>query len=148
MIRFLNKFTILAFQHKKTTMEITKSTNEDWNKQNIIPEFKVDPILVLVFSFFTCGLYLIYWNIKVAEVLNAVCQKELISTPLAVFCGCCFPVHVYFYYLVGKEGLPKIHSLTGSRQEDKSTLLIVLGFFFPFACAMIIQGDINKLYEN
>ena len=129
-------------------MELTKLPDENWNNPNNIPEFKVDPILVLILSFFTCGLYLIYWNIKASEVINAACQKELISTPLAVFCGCCFPAHVYFYYLVGKEGLPKIHSLTGNRQEDKSTLLIVLGFFFPFACAMIIQGDINKLYEN
>ena len=81
-------------------------------------------------------------------MINAICEKELISTPLAVFCGCCFPLHVYFYYLIGKKGLPKIHFLTGNRQENKSTLLIVLKFFFPFACAMIIRGNLNKLYDN
>ena len=129
-------------------MEVTNTNPEKWNNKPNIPYFKNDPIIVLLFSFLTCGLYLIYWNIKAAEVINAACDRELISTPLAVFCGCCFPAHVYFYYLVGREGLPKIHHLTGFRQEDKSTLLIVLGFFFPFACAMIIQDDINKLYDN
>ena len=129
-------------------MEIISPNFEKWNRPNPLPYFKNDPIVVLILSFVTCGLYLIYWNVKAAEVLNAVCEKELISTPLAVFCGCCFPAHVYFYYLVGREGLPKIHQLTGFQQEDKSTLLIVLGFFFPFACAMIIQADINKLYDN
>jgi hypothetical protein len=128
-------------------MEVVNNPNEHWNKPNNIPEFKVDPVLVLVFSFLTCGLYLIYWNIKVAEVFNAVAEREIISTPLAVFSGCCLPVHVYFYYIVGKDGLPKVYQITGELQKDQSTLLIVLGFFFPLAAAMIVQGDINRLYK-
>lgn len=128
-------------------MEVVNKPNEHWNKPNNIPEFKVDPVLVLVFSFLTCGLYLIYWNIKVAEVFNAVAEREIISTPLAVFSGCCLPVHVYFYYIVGKDGLPKVYQITGELQKDQSTLLIVLGFFFPIAAAMIVQGDINRLYK-
>ena len=64
-------------------METTK-TNEDWNTpQNNIPYFKVDPIVVLVLGIITCGLYLIYWNIKMAEVLNAVNNtKELFEKNL------------------------------------------------------------------
>jgi hypothetical protein len=128
-------------------MEVTPQT-EDWNKSpNPIPEFKVDPILVLVFGFLSCGLYLIYWNIKVAEVINAVCEKEIISQPVAIFAGCCYPVNIYFFYLAGKDGLPKVYQRTGSPQKDDSVLLLVLGFFFPMAAAMIVQGDINKLYN-
>jgi len=103
--------------------------------------------MVLLFSFLTCGLYLIYWNIKVAEVFNAVAEREIISTPLAVFSGCCLPVNVYFYYLIGKDGLPKVYKITGELEKDQSTLLIILGIFFPFAAAMIVQGDINRLYK-
>jgi hypothetical protein len=128
-------------------MEVINNPNEPWNRPNNIPEFKVDPVLVLVFSFLTCGLYLIYWNIKVAEVFNAVAERDIISTPLAVFSGCCLPVHVYFYYIVGKDGLPKVYQITGELQKDQSTLLIILGFFFPLAAAMIVQGDINRLYK-
>ena len=128
-------------------MEVINTSNPSWNKPPNIPEFKVDPVLVLVFSFLTCGLYLIYWNIKVAEVFNAVAEREVISTPLAVFSGCCMPVHVYFYYIIGKEGLPKVYKLTGELEKDQTTLLIILGFFFPFAAAMIVQGDINRLYK-
>ena len=112
-----------------------------------IPVFKVDPILVLVFGLITCGLYLIYWNIKVAEVLNAVAEREVISQPIAIFAGCCMPVNIYFYYLAGKEALPKVYERTGELQKDQSTLLIVLGLFFPIASAMIVQSDINKLYN-
>ncbi|BFM42806.1 hypothetical protein CFS9_14470 [Flavobacterium sp. CFS9] len=122
-----------------------KETSNNFNDQ--IPVFKVDPIMVLLFSFLTCGLYLIYWNIKVSEVFNAVAGKEVISQPIAIFAGCCMPVNIYFYYLAGKEALPKVYQRTGELQKDQSTLLIVLGFFFPMAAAMIVQGDINRLYK-
>ena len=122
--------------------------NETWNKpQAPIPVFNTDPILVLVFSLLTCGLYLIYWNMKVAEVLNAVAEREVISQPIAIFAGCCMPVNIYFYYLAGKECMPKVYERTGELQKDQSTLLIVLGFFFPMAAAMIVQSDINRLYK-
>ena len=128
-------------------MEVNRP-NEDWNQpNNNIPEFRVDPIIVLLLSFITCGLYLIYWNIKVSEVVNAVSNREVISTPIAVFAGCCLPVNLYFYYILGKDGLPNVYRRTGELNKDQSTLLIILGLFFPFAAAMIVQGDINRLYN-
>ncbi len=114
--------------------------------QQHIPQFKVDPVVVLILSFITCGLYLIYWNIKTAEVINAVAGKEVISPVVAIFSGCCVPINIYFYYLAGKEGLPKIYECIGEPNKDQSVLLMVLGFFFPMVAAMIVQGDINKLY--
>ena len=127
-------------------MEVTNQP-EKWNQPNgNIPVFKVDPIIVLLLSFITCGLYLIYWNIKVSEVINAVSGREVLSTPVAVFSGCCMPVNIYFYYIMGKEGLPNVYKRTGELDKDQSTLLIILGLFFPFAAAMIVQGDSNRLY--
>lgn len=127
-------------------MEVTNQP-EKWNQPTgNIPVFKMDPIIVLLLSFVTCGLYLIYWNIKVSEVINAVSGREVISTPVAVFSGCCMPANIYFYYIIGKEGLPNVYKRTGELDKDQSTLLLILGFFFPFAAAMIVQGDINRLY--
>lgn len=122
--------------------------SEHWNKpNNPIPVFKVDPVLVLILGFITCGLYLIYWNIKVAEVLNTVAEREVISPPIAIFAGCCYPVNVYFFYLAGKDGLPQVYKRIGYPQKDDSMLLLVLGLFFPMVAAMIVQNDINKLYN-
>jgi hypothetical protein len=123
------------------------SMQDQLNSQSPIPEFKVDPIMVLVFGILSCGLYLIYWNIKVAEVFNAVAEKEVISQPIAIFAGCCMPVNIYFYYLAGKDALPKVYQRTGEPQKDQTTLLLVLGLLFPVVAAMIVQGDINKLYN-
>ena len=127
---------------------MTEIVKETWNTpRKPIPVFKVDPILVLILGFLTCGLYLIYWNIKVAEVLNAVSEREVISQPIAIFAGCCYPVNIYFFYLAGKDGLPEVYHKAGKSQKDDTLLLLVLGFFFPMIAAMIVQNDINKLYN-
>ncbi|MES2544583.1 MAG: DUF4234 domain-containing protein [Bacteroidota bacterium] len=124
------------------------TTHETWNTPNPpIPEFKVDPVIVLILGIITCGLYLIYWNIKVAEVINAVSEREVISQPIAIFAGCCYPVNLYFFYLAGKDGLPNVYRRSGSAQKDDTVLLMILGFLFPMIAAMIVQSDINKLYK-
>ncbi len=122
--------------------------HEAWNTpRKTIPVFKVDPLLVLVLGFLTCGLYLIYWNIKVAEVFNAVSERQVISQPVAIFAGCCYPVNIYFFYLAGRDALPDVYAYAGVPQKDDTVLLLVLGFFFPMIAAMKVQNDINKLYN-
>ena len=112
-----------------------------------IPYYKNDPIVVLLLSIITCGIFLIFWNIKIAKVLNAVKGTEVISQPLAIFSGCCTPVHIYYYYLAGKECLPALSQIVGEKEKDQTVLLMVLGFFFPMVAAMILQGEVNKLYK-
>ena len=114
-----------------------------------IPRFRNDPVLVLILGYITCGLYQIYWNIKAAEVLNAVSGRELISTPVSVISGCCNPVHLYYFYMAG-QGLEDLANATGrpGQLKDKSMLLMLLGFFWlsPVA-AMIVQGHLNELHD-
>ena len=121
---------------------------ETWNTpKSPIPTFKVDPVVVLILSFLTCGLYLIYWNLKAADVLNAVAGKEVISQPIAIFAGCCYPINAYFFYLAGKDALPEVNKRVGLPVKDDSVLLLVLGLLFPMIAAMIVQSEINKLYS-
>jgi uncharacterized protein DUF4234 len=96
-----------------------------------IPQFRNEPVLVLILGLLTCGLYLIYWNIKAAEVLNAVAGREVISTPVAVISGCCMPVNLYFYYMAG-QALEELGKAIGKEEalKGKGTLLVVLGFFY------------------
>jgi len=114
-----------------------------------IPVFQNSPILVLVLGFLTCGLYMIYWNMKVAEIFNKISGRELISTPIAVLAGCCQPVSAYFYYLAG-QSLGDLGAMIGKAEElkGKSTLLLILGIFLAPAAAMIVQGHLNELYEK
>ena len=115
--------------------------------EKLIPEFKNDPIVVLILSLVTCGLYLIYWNIKIAQVMNAVNEKETISQAIAIFSGCCLPINIYFYYLIGKDCMPNLYKKIGEDPKDQSVLLLILGFIFPMVAAFIVQGEVNKLYK-
>lgn len=120
--------------------------------QSEIPVFKTDPIVVLVLGLVTCGLYLVYWNMKAAEVLNAVSNREVVSPAIAAIGGipCCMPVTVYFFYLCG-EGLESLGRVLGRGNElkDKAVLLMVLAAIgFPMVSAMIVQGHINELYDR
>ncbi len=113
-----------------------------------IPVFRNDPILVLILGFITCGLYLIYWNIKTAEVINAMVGREAISPLVAIVSGCCFPINIFFYYLIG-ENLDEISKIVGDQSlRDKSLLLIILGIFAPMVSAMIVQAELNKVYDR
>src|SRR3990170_1118522 len=87
-------------------------------EKNQIPVFRNDPVVVLLLGIVTCGLYLIYWNMKVAEVLNKVTGKELISPAIAVVSGCCAPLNIYFYYLAG-QALGDLGKLVGKEEELK-----------------------------
>jgi hypothetical protein len=113
-----------------------------------VPVFKNDPVMVLVLGFLTCGLYLIYWNIKIAGVINAASGREVISQPIAALSGCCMPVNAYFYYLCG-QSLDDVGRLSGEgKLSDKSVLLLVLGIFVPMVSAMIVQGHVNAIYDG
>ena len=115
--------------------------------QQVTP-FRNEPVVVLILGIVTCGLYLIYWNIKVASAINAVAEREVISQPVAIFAGCCLPLTLYFYYLIGKDGLKVVYERAGEPGKDQSTMLLILGFFFPMVAAMIVQGELNKMYDR
>ncbi|MBI1927647.1 DUF4234 domain-containing protein [Candidatus Poribacteria bacterium] len=117
--------------------------------QQGIPVFKNEPALVLILGIVTCGLYLVYWNVKAAKVLNVVSGRELISQPVAAISGCCIPANIYFYYRAG-QALGDLGRRIGREEElkGKSTLLLIFGILFPMAAAMIVQGHINELYDN
>jgi len=115
--------------------------------KKFIPIFKNEPIVVLLLGFITCGFYYIYWNIKVAEVFNAITGKELISPVISVLAGLCMPVHVYYYYLVG-QGLDITADMINRPDlKNKGVLLMILGFILAPVAAMIVQGHLNEIYE-
>ena len=103
-----------------------------------MPKFKNDPILVLILSICTCGIYLIYWNMKMAEVMNAVAGKEVIPSPIAIFAGCCYPVNAYFYYLIGNDCLYKLSERVGEEPKDNAALFTFLGLLIPMVAAMMV----------
>lgn len=54
---------------------------------------------------------------------------------------------MYYFFIVGRDGMPALDQRLGIPERDQSILLMLLGFFFPMIAAMIVQSEINKLYR-
>ena len=115
--------------------------------QGDIPGEPMSPVTVLILEIVTCGLYGLVWNKKAAETLNAVCERQVISPMVALIGAFCWPVNIYFYYLV-TQCLPDLGRRIGREEELKGQNLVVLllGVFFPPVAAMVLQGHFNELH--
>jgi hypothetical protein len=111
------------------------------------PNFAENPLLFYSWDSSLAAFTLIYWNLQAAKVFNAVAGREILSSVVAVFAGCIWPVNMYFFFVVGRDGLPALDERIGTPPRDQSILLMLLGFFFPMVAAMIVQSEINKLYR-
>ena len=106
----------------------------------------VNPVLALVLGFVTCGIYFLIWMFQRAGEMNRFLDREVVSTAMLVLGICCAPVHLYNIYLMGKA-MPEMQEKVGLPAKDDSTLLLILAFLiFPVAM-MIIQGELNKVWE-
>lgn len=113
-----------------------------------LPVFKNNPVVVLILGFVTCGLYLIFWNMKMAEVFNAATGKKTISPVIAVLGGCCWPVGIYFYYLISQNLEPVGNVINkGEEFKGKGTVILILGIFLAPVAAMLVQQSVNEIYE-
>ncbi|HHX62401.1 MAG TPA: DUF4234 domain-containing protein [Epulopiscium sp.] len=103
--------------------------------------------LSLLFAILTCGLYTIYWFIKITDEANALSGEEGTSGGVSfllvlVTCG----IYTLFWnYKMGKA-IHKAQYKAGVAATDNSVLYLVLSIFglgiIPYC---IIQSDINAL---
>ena len=107
----------------------------------------VSPILALILGFVTLGIYFLVWMFQRAAEMQRHLGREIVSTALLVVGICCVPVHIYNIYLFAKA-LPEMQEKAGLPGKDDSVLLLILCIFGLFPVAMmIIQGELNKIWE-
>jgi hypothetical protein len=108
---------------------------------------RTDPLGVLFLGFVTCGIYHIFWCANRAREINAFLSREAISPTTAALSACCLPVSAYTLYVFGRS-LPEMQRSVGIEPQDRSGMLIVLGIFLPPAAAMIVQGELNRIWDK
>ena len=108
---------------------------------------RTDPMAVLLLGFITCGIYHIFWCANRAREINASLAREAISPTTAALSACCLPVSAYTLYVFG-QSIPEMQRSVGIEPRDRSGMLIVLGIFLPPAAAMIVQGELNRIWDN
>ncbi|HEY0004801.1 MAG TPA: DUF4234 domain-containing protein [Pyrinomonadaceae bacterium] len=110
---------------------------------------KRDPVMVLVLTLLTCGIYAIWWYYTYAtEVKDALGREDL--NPLTdlllgfVTCGV-WAIYAFFYKY--PQLLMEMQRRAGLPTNDITMMTLLLGILFSPAAIFIIQSELNKIWD-
>ncbi len=110
---------------------------------------KRDPIMIIVFSLLTCGIYGIYWFYMVITEIKDALGRQDINPALEIVLGI-VTCGLYFIYLVYKypQLMLEMQSRVGLPRNDVSLISLLVTIFGLFPVAMfIIQSELNKIWD-
>ena len=111
---------------------------------------KREIVLAIIFSLLTCGIYGIYWFIRMTDDAKALSSEDNANGVLAfvytlLTCGI---YQIYWYYKMGKN-MQIAGELHGITIEDNSIAYLLLGVFgLGLVSYCLIQNDLNKFASN
>lgn len=104
--------------------------------------------LCIVLSIITCGIYSLYWMVKINDDLNILSNQTGDTSGVTVLilsiitCGI---YTLYWYYKMGNK-IDAANVQRGMMPQNSSLLYLLLGIFgFGIISMAIIQDNINKL---
>ncbi len=113
--------------------------------QGLIQERNI--VLAIVLSIVTCGIYGIYWFIKMTDESNVYATNKSASGGMAflytlITCGI---YGIYWYYKTGQK-MYESGQNKGIDIKDNSIIYLILGVVgLGFVSEILIQADLNKL---
>jgi len=111
---------------------------------------KREPIVVILLSFVTCGIYSLYWHYKAGDEIRTALGKPDAINPVLVFAGIiCFPFMFYYVYTIDK-GLAELAQKRGVAYSSNFVLwlllcLIGVGFFVEM---FMVQDKLNDIWDT
>lgn len=110
---------------------------------------KRDPMMVIVFTILTCGIYGIWWMVTYGnEVKNSLGRQDL-NPGMDLILGivtCGIWSTIAFWYKYPKL-IMEMQQRVGLPPNDISTMTLLLGIFFAPASLYIIQTELNKIWD-
>lgn len=107
---------------------------------------KREPVLVLLLSIVTCGIYFYYWLYQITRELGEYLQNDnnpVLDLLLSLFC---FPYCIYWMYRTGKQVSDAQFKSGKLVPADNSVLYVILGIFGLWVVsALIIQSTLNEI---
>ncbi|HEX8493791.1 MAG TPA: DUF4234 domain-containing protein [Pyrinomonadaceae bacterium] len=110
---------------------------------------KRDPLMVIVFTFLTCGIYGIWWMVTYGnEVKNSLGRQDLnpgMDLVLGIItCGIWSTIAFWYKY---PKLIMEMQQRVGLPPNDISTTTLLLGIFFAPAALYIVQSELNKIWD-
>lgn len=107
------------------------------------------PVMVIVLSIITCGIYNLYWHYVVGNEVNETLGKEAVN-PMLVFVGIiCFPVLYYYMYMLDKAMI-ELAAERGKSYSSNFALWVVcsllagVGIYIEM---MQVQTTLNEIWD-
>lgn len=104
--------------------------------------------ICIILTFVTCGIYGIYWFIKLVDDLNVAAQTPEDTNGITVFllglvtCGI---FYFYWYYKAGDK-VNRVKKFCGYPSGDSEILYLLLGIFgLGIVNYVLIQTELNKV---
>ncbi len=110
---------------------------------------KRDPVLVLVYTLITCGIYGIWWwYTMITEVKNALNRQDINpGTELVLGFVTCGVYFIYLYYKYPQLML-EMQDRAGLPRNDISVLCLILPFVgLAFVSILLMQTELNKIWD-
>lgn len=102
----------------------------------------------LILTIITCGIYGIFWFIRLVDDLNTASQTSEDSSGITVLllglvtCG----IYIFYWYYKAGDKVNKIKTLSGQLPGDNSILYLLLGIFgLGLVNYILIQSELNKV---
>ena len=107
-----------------------------------------DIAMCVILSILTCGIYGIYWFIRLTDDSNSVCDIEKTTSggmALILTLVTCGIYSIYWNYKLGRK-LYEAGRLNNVDIADNSVLYLILSLFgFSIVSWCLAQSDLNKL---
>lgn len=103
--------------------------------------------LSIIFSIITCGIYSIYWMIKMNDEVNELAGETGATSGGMVFLFSLITCGIYSYYWLYKMG--ERCDTIKNKQGSSSIVYLILGIFgLSIISYCLIQDSINKAVEG
>lgn len=102
----------------------------------------------IVLSIVTCGIYGIYWFIKLTDEVNALAEVEAPTSGGTAFLLTLITCNIYRFYWAYKQGekLDAASSAKGQPSSNSGVLYLILQFVgLGVVAYALMQNEINKL---
>ncbi len=108
-----------------------------------------DPIMVVVLSMVTCGMYNLYWLYMAVEEVNKGLGEERFNffKELAFSVLTCGIYAIYFYWQFS-NAVAELQQRWGVQPGQEGPILFALMLFVPPAGTFLIQQGMNNAWEN
>lgn len=105
-----------------------------------------EPVLVLIFSIITCGIYYLYWIYQTTDELGAYLQNDNNPVLDLLLCMFCAPYQIYWMYKISRQAAEAQEKAGNTRITDNAVLNLILTIFgLGIVASMILQSSINEV---